>query len=280
MPNYGFIGLGDMGSAMCEHLLSTGAEVTVFDLDSDAVATVVRQGAAAATSTADVAQQASIVSICVPAAAHVEAVMTGEQGIEGGAHQGLTVLVHSTVHPDTVTGVSSVAAAWGVDVFDVCVAGGSENARVGELAMLVGGWDEMPSASRALVEIYGSKVINGGPVGGGAALKIGTNVMTYMQQAAARIAFALMEPSGADPSGLVEAWRHTNQLGELTERYLALLRLPGGAIAGDLRTYLETVAGITEKDLRLACSLGSVGGELDAVLAAMASAALSISRVG
>ena len=34
MTRYGYIGLGTMGSSMAEHLVGTGAEVTVFDLDN------------------------------------------------------------------------------------------------------------------------------------------------------------------------------------------------------------------------------------------------------
>ena len=37
MTRYGYIGLGSMGGAMVGHLLGTGAQVRVFDLDPDAV---------------------------------------------------------------------------------------------------------------------------------------------------------------------------------------------------------------------------------------------------
>ena len=205
--------------------------------------------------------------------------MLGPGGIVEGAHDNLTVLIHSTVAPETVVAAQTAAAEWGVAVFDACVAGGDDAARSGELAMFVGGWDDMTPDVRTLIETYGSKVINGGPVGSGAALKIGVNVMTYMQQAAARMSFALMENAGADPQGLVDAWRHTGQLGALTERYLMLLGIPDEHIAGDFRASLEGVNAIAEKDLQLARELGSTHETLDAVLDAMIAAMPAVTRV-
>ncbi len=78
---YGYIGLGDMGSAMAGHLLSTGATVAVFDLNPAAVERAIAQGADACDSAAEVATASDVVSVCVPAAEHVEAVIAGPGGI-------------------------------------------------------------------------------------------------------------------------------------------------------------------------------------------------------
>ena len=65
--------------------------------------------------------------------------LSGPGGIVEGAHDGLCVLIHSTVHPDTVLAARDMAAEWGVSVFDACVAGGADNARAGSLTVLAGG---------------------------------------------------------------------------------------------------------------------------------------------
>ena len=269
MTTVGYIGLGAMGSAMTEWLLSNDRSMVVFDLDDAAMHKAVEQGATALGSAAEVAAQADVLSICVPAAEHIDAVFNGEQGIAEGAHPGLTVLIHSTVHPDTIASAQQAAAPGSVQVFDACVAGGAEAAKTGELAMFVGGWDDMSPQVRSVVESYGSKVIDGGPVGSGAALKIGVNVMTYMQQAAGRISFALMDNVGAETQSLVEAWRHIGQLGTLTEQYLGLLGIPDEHITGAFQESLAGAASLGVKDLGLARELGSVTPELDAVLDAL-----------
>ena len=75
MTAIGFVGLGMMGSAMCRRLTETGATVLVHDLDRARVDAATEHGAVAAGSTTAITENTDIVSICVPAAVHVEAVL-------------------------------------------------------------------------------------------------------------------------------------------------------------------------------------------------------------
>lgn len=274
MTRYGYIGLGIMGSAMAENLIGQGGgSVVVHDIDPTTVDAAVSLGAVAGANAAEVARASEVVSVCVPAAAHIEAVLSGPGGIVEGAHEGLCVLIHSTVHPDTVLDARDVAAERGVPVFDACVAGGAGNARAGSLTVLAGGLGDMPPAARALLDIYAGTLIDAGPVGAGAALKIAVNVMTYAQFAAAAAAHDMVAGTGGEPAALLEAWRSMGQLGALTEQYCGLLEIPDEHIRGELRTMLETQAGIAAKDLSLALELGrtrpGAAGLVEALRAAM-----------
>ncbi len=262
---FGYIGLGMMGSAMAEHLItsgSTGPAVRVFDLDSGAVDKAVGQGAEAAPSPAEIAAVADVISICVPAANHIEAVLHDAAGIGAGvadrpADAGpLSLVIHSTVHPDTILAARDAAAPWGVAVFDACVAGGPDAALTGSQTVLAGGLAEMDDRVRGLLDTYAAKIIDAGPVGAGAALKIAVNVMTYAQFAAAATSHDLMVGAGGNPKSLLEAWREIGQLGQLTEQFSALLGIPAEHVTGDFRTMLETQVGISQKDLSLALALG------------------------
>ena len=273
MTRYGYIGLGMMGSAMAENLIRrSGGPVTVHDIDPAGVDAAVSLGAEAGADAAAVARASDVVSVCVPAAAHIEAVLTGPGGMVEGAHEGLCVLIHSTVHPDTVLAARDEAAQWGVAVFDACVAGGADNARAGSLTVLAGGLADLPAAARELLEVYAGTLIDAGPVGAGAALKIAINVMTYAQFAAAAAAHDMVASTGGDAGALLEAWRFMGQLGALTEQYCALLEIPAEHIHGELRTMLETQAGIADKDLSLALELGHTRPGAAAVLQAVRSA--------
>ena len=254
MTTYGYVGLGMMGSAMCGHLAGADlGEVMIHDLVDRRVARVVELGAIAAGSNQAVAEAADIVSTCVPAAHHIEAVV---DDLELVAKPGQVLLIHSTVHPDTIRGAQARVAAWGGQVFDACVAGGNEAARAGELAIFAGGLADAPDTVRELLDVYGSKVIGAGPVGTGAALKIGVNVMTYAQFAAAAIAHDGVAASGGNPQALLEAWRHTGMLGALTENFAGVLGLTPADLTGGFREMIETQVGIGEKDLALAAELG------------------------
>ena len=312
MSRYGYIGLGMMGSAMVENLIETGAEVTVCDVDPAAVDAAVALGAAAASSPAEVAEVSDAVSICVPAAEHLDQVLHGPGGLAEGigrspglaaenregpgglaaenpegpgglaaeSRGGPALLVHSTVHPDTIRAARHRAAAWGVPLFDACVAGGAASARTGDLILLAGGLGEMPGPARALLDVYAAHVIDAGPVGAGAALKIAVNVMTYAQFAAAATAHDLMTAQGADPALLTEAWRAMGQLGSLTEQYQALVGLRPEQITGDFRESLQALAGIGRKDLALALELGPTRPGAAAVLEALHGAMDAVYNVG
>lgn len=272
MTRYGYIGLGMMGSAMVENLAAHADDLIVYDIDPAAMEAAVGLGAVAATSPAAVAAASDVVSICVPAAIHIEAVMSGESGIVEGVHENLKVLIHSTVSPETMRSARDVAATWGVPLFDACVAGGAEAARVGEQLVLAGGVEEMGDDVLALIDIYAATMINAGPVGAGAAIKIAFNVMTYAQFVAAATGHDLMVSAGGDPSALFEAWKDQGQLGKLTEAYSAMLNLPPEMLEGDLLDGLRTQVGIAEKDLALAGELGDTRPGAAEFLAAVSAA--------
>jgi 3-hydroxyisobutyrate dehydrogenase-like beta-hydroxyacid dehydrogenase len=256
MTRYGYIGLGDMGSAMAENLIRNSNDVTVYDINQKAVQEAVQHGATAATSPADVARQSDVISICVPADEHINQVLTGPEGITEGAHENLVIFIHSTVLPDTIVNAKNTMNEHNVQVFDVCVAGGATQARIGAQTVLVGGMDEMPVSGKELIRIYADEIIEAGPIGSGAALKIAVNVMTYAQFAAATTAHDLMTTTGGNPQALFKAWKHMGQLGTLTEQFSLLLDIPSEHFVGDFKEKMMTQVGISQKDLSLAMDLG------------------------
>lgn len=279
MTTYGYIGLGQMGSAMAGHLLATGAPVVVHDVDDAALQAITERGGQPASSAREVAERCDVVSVCVPAAEHLKAVLDGPGGLAEAGREDLTVLVHSTVAPETVRDLHESAATWGGRLHDACVAGGVASAVNGDLMILAGGVGDMAPAAVELLNVYGSKVIDGGPVGAGAALKLGFNLMTYAQFTAAATAFDLARRSGVDPQGIVEAWRHIGQLGRLTESFLFVLALEPEQVAGDLRALLVSSADIAAKDLTLASSLLDESSALRAIMEQLAPTMAHVYRV-
>ncbi len=258
MTVYGYIGLGNMGAAMAGRLAGAGLDVRVYDIDVESVAAVVAAGATAAGSAAEVGAVADVVSICVPAAHHITAVLTGPGGLAESARPGQTILIHSTVAPETMIGAARQANGFGARLFDACVAGGVESARSGELVILGGNLAELPPEAAAALAIYGSKVIDAGPLGSGAALKLAFNVMTYAQFAAAATAFDIVKTAGGDTGALVDAWRHVGQLTRLTENYLPVLSIPPQHVVGRVRDSMQASVVLADKDLQLAhAALGS-----------------------
>ena len=253
----GFVGLGDMGGAMVNHLLDVGFAVTVHDLDGDAVAPLVDAGATAAPSAAEVAAATTHIGICVPADDHVIEVVAGPDGILDGARPGTSVAVHSTVRPETVVDLAARAADQNVVVFDAGVAGGGDKARRGELAITVGVPDAgVPTTARAALDASGGVIVECGPVGTGLATKIAVNVMTYLQFAGISAAFEVVQAGGGDPEAVLEVLRHNDMLGGLTEQFSAVPRMATeDKRAEGFAPYLWATIGLAEKDLDLAAAL-------------------------
>ena len=275
----GYVGLGQMGSAMVGRLLDVGISVTVFDLDPEAVEEAVAAGATAAASSAELTAVVDVVSVCVPDAHHVELVVDDLAVGAAGRDEALTVLVHSTIHPGAVASARELAAGWGGNLHDVCVAGGVVAARAGELVLFVGGRDDLPPAAAALLDNYGSHVIAAGPVGAGAAMKLAFNVMTYAQFAASAAAIGIAEGAEVDTDALVGAWRRVGQLGVLTERFLPILDLPAGYLVGASRDRMQATTDIARKDLRLAAEM-CADGDLRAMVEALERAMPEVFGVG
>ncbi len=75
----GFIGLGVMGGPICRNLVKkSGAAVVVFDLSQQVLAQLRAEGAAVATSVAEVVKGSDIVFLCLPSAKHARAVFEGD----------------------------------------------------------------------------------------------------------------------------------------------------------------------------------------------------------
>ena len=257
----GYIGLGAMGGAMAGRLVEGGFDLQVFDLSADAIAAVVAKGATAAASGAELAAACDHISVCVPDDAAVMEVVTGERGILNACAAGTAIVVHSTVHPDTVRDLAALAAERGVTVFDAGVAGGAAAAEVGDLSIMVGVPRQgISDTSRAVLDCCGGAVFEAGPVGAGMAMKVAFNVMTYFQQAALSAAHQVVVGEGSDPAQLLAAWRHVGQLGALTERFVPLVAMAPETKTGDLGAFLDGNIYLAEKDLELAASLGRESG--------------------
>ncbi len=278
-PRVGYVGMGQLGTAMAGRLLDVGVPVSVFDLDTAATAAMVKEGAEVAASGAELASTCDVVSVCVPDAGHVDLAIADLAHGTARRDRPLTVMLHSTVHPDTVMSARRALAGAGGRLHDVCVAGGATAAREGQLVLFVGGRGEMADEAAYLLDHYGNHVVAAGPVGAGAAMKLAFNVQTYAQFAATATAFGMASSAAVDRDALAEAWRHVGQLGALTEQFLPILELGSGRLVGAARDRMQATVDIARKDLRLAAELCD-DGVLEGLLEALGSAMPEVFGVG
>lgn len=257
----GYIGLGIMGKALAKHLAPAGLATTVHDLDPALVEVLVATGAKPASCAREVAENAEVIGICVPADRHVRAVMRGDDGILAGASAGSIVVISSTVHPDTVQEIAAEAGAKGVEVLEGPVAGGNVRAEAGDAFYMVGGDEKAFERARPFFEASAGKILYCGALGNAARLKLALNVLTNLSFAAALEGARLARALGLPIELYEEGGQTTTMLNPISMQYLATQKMPDEAIHSEgFQSYMRGRMEIAQKDLSLALDLAHTAG--------------------
>jgi 2-hydroxy-3-oxopropionate reductase len=195
----GFIGVGNMGGPMCRNIIrNTNHQVTVFDLNPDAVAACTALGAAAGASTATVATTSDVVFTSLPMPRHVEEVALGPDGVAAHARPGTVYIDLSTNAPATARRVHEGMAAKGLAMLEAPVSGGVPRATDGTIVIMVGGEPAVFEAQLPLLKSFSKEVIHVGPVGMGSVAKLCNNMLAFCNSAAASEALLLGAAAGID----------------------------------------------------------------------------------
>src|SRR6266852_3241792 len=97
--NLGYLGLGLMGLPMSLRLLKAGHDVSVWNRSASKAAPLVQAGARPAANPREVANDTSIIFMCVPDDHAVEDVVFGHQGRAGAPGEGKLVVDFPSIPP-------------------------------------------------------------------------------------------------------------------------------------------------------------------------------------
>lgn len=273
-PTVGFIGLGNIGKPMARRLTDWPGGLVVCDAVAETTQSFAARGVSVASTPAEVAEQATIISIMVRDDAQVTEVVAGPSGILSTARPGTVVAIHSTVEAATPATIAELAASRGVEVIDAPVSGGGMGAGTGTLAVMVGGRAEAVARVREPFGAFATLVAHVGPVGAGTRAKLARNLITFASYAAVGEALALAEGAGVDLAQLGDVVRHSDQV--TGGPGSVMLRSSAAPLDGadGLRGPFQHARDLGEKDLRLALDLGDELG-LDLPIATQALALLA-----
>ncbi|CAJ5617698.1 3-hydroxyisobutyrate dehydrogenase [Burkholderia pseudomallei] len=198
----GFIGLGHMGVPMALNLLKAGHDVHAFDLSEDALRLVKDGGAQVAASPRDAAAGAAFVVTMLPAAAHVRAVLTQENGVLAGLAAGAMVIDSSTIDPASAQAFGELVRGGGGAFVDAPVSGGTGGAAAGTLTFMVGGDDADYARAKPVLAAMGKNIVHCGATGMGQVAKVCNNLVLGITMAGVSEAMALGASLGIDPKVL------------------------------------------------------------------------------
>lgn len=171
----GFVGLGNIGGRVVAHLVKAGHDVAVYDLNTASVDAAVALGARSVASPAEAATKAEALFLSLPTPAIVEGVVAE---VLQQRNQGLVIVDHSTIDPDTTRRLAQDAQAAGASFLDAPVSGGVQGAEAGTLAVMLGGDEASVKKVIPLIETYAGNIFHVGPSGSGQAIKLANNQVT------------------------------------------------------------------------------------------------------
>jgi 2-hydroxy-3-oxopropionate reductase len=205
MAKVGYIGLGIMGASIARNLMKAGHELVVHNRSQGSVQQLVSEGAAAATSPKEVAQQVEFVFTNLPDTPDVEKVVLGSNGVIEGAHDGLIYIDNSTIKPETARALADKLEEAGIAALDAPVSGGDVGAKNGTLTIMVGGPQEAFDKAVPLFQAMGKAWVLVGDSGAGQIAKVCNQIIVGAQMASMAEALITAQKAGVDPSRVVEA---------------------------------------------------------------------------
>ena len=196
----GFLGLGQMGSAIAERLQGAGATLHLFDPNEAVVAPFAAKGALVHASPTGVADAARIVFACLPNGAVCESVAK-----EVAAGNAVRIYVEmSTIGGPAQARVQAIVAARGITLVDCPISGGPKGARAGTLTVIAAGPPDARAELRPWLQAIGKNVFEVGDKPGQAQLmKLVNNLINAANLATAFEALVLGAKGGLDPDQMV-----------------------------------------------------------------------------
>jgi 3-hydroxyisobutyrate dehydrogenase len=203
MATIGFVGLGHMGNPMVRNLLKQGHQVSVYDIDPDAVANLLSQGAQAVKNISEIAENEVVISM-LQTGQQVQDVCSGEKGLFALAKPGTLFIDCSSIDISATRQLHQEAQAFSMAMIEAPVSGGVAGAEAGSLTFMVGGNEKNFQRAKPILEAMGKNVIHAGPEGTGQAAKICNNMILGISMIAVSEAFNLAEKLGLDAQKLFE----------------------------------------------------------------------------
>lgn len=200
----GFVGLGHMGNPMAQNLLKAGMSVKVFDLSKEAIKQLVSQGATAATSLQDVANDADVIITMLQSGKQVRDVCLAPDGLFKHAKKNVLYIDSSSIEITVSRELHEIAAKQGIAMLDAPVSGGVGGAAAGTLTFMVGGSADNFARAQPIFEKLGKKIVHAGDAGTGQAAKICNNLILGISMIAVSEGFTLGKKLGLDPKKFFE----------------------------------------------------------------------------
>jgi 3-hydroxyisobutyrate dehydrogenase-like beta-hydroxyacid dehydrogenase len=203
-PAVGFIGLGNMGSAMATRLLDAGFDVTVYNRSPGKADAVAARGATVAATVAQ-ACAGDVVFTMLANDDAVEAVVTGDAGVLATMREGATHVSASTISAALSKRLTAAHAAAGQQFITSTVLGRPEAASAGKLFVLAAGPAEAVEPLIPVLDALGQRTFRVSDVASvGNVVKLSANFLLANVIESLSEAVALVSKAGVDRADYID----------------------------------------------------------------------------
>jgi 3-hydroxyisobutyrate dehydrogenase-like beta-hydroxyacid dehydrogenase len=203
MPRIGVIGLGLLGSALAQRLQLQGWEVVGFDLLAERRQALADLGGEPLASPREVVQAADTVLFSLPDSHIVRDVVDTVRELLGGKQ----VIDTTTGDPQHSAALGAELASGGCSYLDATVVGSSEQARQGDVLVMVGGERMAYESSQSILRSFASQIFHVGPCGSGATAKLVVNLVLGLNRAVLAEGLSLARSAGLNVERMLEILR-------------------------------------------------------------------------
>lgn len=202
----GYIGLGLMGKSIARNILKAGFSVVVYNRSKEKIEELVKEGAVAGKSPADVAQQVDVVFTNLPDSPDVMQVIFGVDGVASTIKEGAIFVDNSTIKPSVAQEIARrLWAERRVLALDAPVSGGDIGAKNGTLTVMVGGDEGALSKVFLILQAMSKTITHIGPPGAGQVAKSANQIMVAAQMVAMGEMMVFSKKCGVDPKKVINA---------------------------------------------------------------------------
>ena len=243
-PAVGFIGLGNMGSAMAARLLEAGFGVTVYNRSPGKAEALAARGATVAATVAQACAGDVVITMLANDDA-LDAVVTGKGGVLAALRDGATHVSSSTISAALSKRLTAAHGAAGQRFITATVLGRPEAAAAGKLFVLAAGPTEVVDPLMPILDALGQRTFRVSEVAAvGNVVKLSANFLLANVIESLGEAVALVSKAGVDRRDYIDIITSTLFSAPAYETY-------GGLIAREEFEPAGFAARLGIKDIRL-----------------------------
>ncbi len=205
METIGFIGLGNLGTAIAQNIQNAGYPMVVYDIREGATKPLLKEGSRLAGAPDEVASLSDVTFTSLPGPREVEDVTLGLHGVVNGIKEGGIYVDLSTSRPSLIRRIGEIFEEKSVMVIDAPVLTSPATAADRQVVVMPSGDREVYQKLRPLFDSFADTVVYQGPLGMGSTCKLVNNMITLAVRQVVAEGLTLGLKAGLDLDSLMEA---------------------------------------------------------------------------